>query len=754
MTSLFMRFFIGACLCFFLPIDLFAHGPGRSVRLETGYCGIHPDSLERTLSLTAEQKKTELPFCLRLINLEAFPLAVRLRVLPGTTLADGMDVCSLIPDGEEKYYQGVFKKEDQTCKELSLVLEAGATQNISGQWSYHPPNPDPSGEGRMVRCLFVDGLPLDINGDLHQSGVHIKGQRKLHMTRIVGNLTHITDATPPKTDAEICNPVPPLLSRLEAEQKQKSLQNSSMMPPMVPTTIAKKEMTHPGLPMPWLWCAGVGLALVALWGSVRPLPQKTESMTIPMTRLPILGGLTRLFMKTPWPFIVLKIIAVLLFIEVIWTGWAGTQQAGQNLATVLVWNYWWPLVIISVLLVGTGWCAICPWDTLATALVWTRLFRSPKGFIGLTWKVPGWLRNIYPALFLLLGLTWIELGGEATRYPWLTASMALILLGLAILSLLVFERKAFCRYFCPVGRTLGAYARLSPVAIRPLEQHRCDACTRLACFHGTPQASSCPTHLTIGRFSQNTYCISCGHCIFSCPEKNVTWHLRSMGEEAAMVSRPAWDGAWFMLVLLGLTLFHGFSMTANWEIFLTSIALTIGERGSLGISFALGMGILILMPIGLYGLTVHVMRKNWNPGGGYRTRFATLAFATLPLAFVYHLSHNLAHIFRESTDLWPLLWNPLGHQMAGMNHMAMMMNHMTMMNHMQSLSIASMGMYTVQTVLVVLGGYLSMRIVRFRVGMGLAQEQKGWQIWPMTLFGLSISSVSLWLLSQEMVMRF
>jgi diacylglycerol kinase family enzyme len=40
--------------------------------------------------------------------------------------------------------------------------------------------------------------------------------------------------------------------------------------------------------------------------------------------------------------------------------------------------------------------------------------------------------------------------------------------------------------------------------------------------------------------------------------------------------------------------------------------------------------------------------------------FTGLVFVTLPLAFSYHIAHNLNHLVREGTGLQALLLNPLG----------------------------------------------------------------------------------------------
>ncbi len=56
---------------------------------------------------------------------------------------------------------------------------------------------------------------------------------------------------------------------------------------------------------------------------------------------------------------------VVAFLLIIYAGLYRTPVAERNLATVLTWNIWWAGLVISVFFLGSSWCAVCPWDTLA-----------------------------------------------------------------------------------------------------------------------------------------------------------------------------------------------------------------------------------------------------------------------------------------------------------------------------------------------------------------------------------------------------
>ncbi|MCK5148135.1 4Fe-4S binding protein [bacterium] len=37
-----------------------------------------------------------------------------------------------------------------------------------------------------------------------------------------------------------------------------------------------------------------------------------------------------------------------------------------NIANMVVWSYWWPLIIILSVVIGRVWCIICPMELLTS----------------------------------------------------------------------------------------------------------------------------------------------------------------------------------------------------------------------------------------------------------------------------------------------------------------------------------------------------------------------------------------------------
>ncbi|VAW99644.1 Nitrogen assimilation regulatory protein [hydrothermal vent metagenome] len=510
-------------------------------------------------------------------------------------------------------------------------------------------------------------------------------------------------------------------------------------------------MVHPGLPLGWVVSVLFLMLFMIFWMS-RKVPRNISDATISLNSIPLFGGIsvgriTLSFITRPQLITSLRIISSLIFLLVIASGLFGTAIAERNLATMLTWTLWWSGVVISILFVGSAWCAICPWDAIATWLVRQRLWRRARENSSLNLKVPKYLQNIWPAIILFVVLTWLELGVGITTNPYATALLALFIVVLATVSLAVYERKAFCRYFCPVGRTIGAYAGIAPIALRPINKSICHSCKTRECFHGSENIEPCPTYLLMGSIKQNTYCTSCGACTQSCPKQNINWQLRPLGYEATYVARPHWDESWFILGLLSLTLFHGFTMLPFWQDWMQKLAYLIGDSGQLLISFSIGMFLAMLVPIILYSLSISLLSKI-SENTEWRRLFSAMAFSILPLAFSFHLAHNLSHLVRESKGFWSVLMNPFGTNTLPLSAQEIHLRHS---NAILPNDLVS----AMQALLILLGFWIALKILRYRVSQITSDilNYSRWVPLPMILFISSISLLSLWLLMQPMVMR-
>ncbi len=512
-------------------------------------------------------------------------------------------------------------------------------------------------------------------------------------------------------------------------------------------------MTHPGLPQSWGIFVLLLMLIASLWLLLSPIAKSKTISTFNITNLPFIGWFFKKLAHSIGLLLILKILMVGFFLTVIIAGLFGTPIPERNFATLLTWNIWWAGLIFSIFFLGSAWCAVCPWDALATWLVRRRLWKRAIPNNSLNLRIPRYLNNVWAALFMFIGLTWLELGLGITNNPYATALVALLMVVLATLSLAIFKRKAFCQHICPVGRTIGFYSQLSAVELRPIQAKTCQDCESLDCYHGNNAIEPCPTSLVMGKLKQNSYCTSCGNCVQSCPHNNIAWRLRPPSIEATQGARPRWDEAWFMLGLLALTGFHGLTMMSFWEDWMRHLASIIGDSGQLIWSFSLGLTAILLLMALFYTLTIKAITYLTKTPLDFKRSFSNFAFVALPLAFTYHMAHNLNHLIRESDGVWAVVLNPLGTNTLPLSMAEKHQRHMDMWMSQETL-------FTLQALLMVIGFIIAIQIIRHRA-KALCYEQQsnnqhsflGLRLLPLLSFIIVITGFHLWMLMQPMVMR-
>jgi polyferredoxin len=174
------------------------------------------------------------------------------------------------------------------------------------------------------------------------------------------------------------------------------------------------------------------------------------------------------------------------------------------------------------------------------------------------------LRNILlqNASFLLLALSSVLL-----TTPTITAIAAAMLFAAIGLSM-IFERRAFCRYLCPVGGFIGLYSQTAPIELRIKDKQVCVACEGKPCYNGSaavltatagsPNSAAgygCPWDVFPGGLTKNTYCGLCMECIRTCPHDNIAVNARPFGADLSKPTRRM-DETFKSFIMLGSAMIY------------------------------------------------------------------------------------------------------------------------------------------------------------------------------------------------------
>lgn len=437
-----------------------------------------------------------------------------------------------------------------------------------------------------------------------------------------------------------------------------------LMPPIGETTtvegaleVKPRMALIPGLPS-WPLYGASGLILVisfivfSYWGIRRR--EGFPAFSYDLLKLPKLGNILRWRPLRP----LLSSFTVFLFLLIIYAGFAGDQGSASNIAPLLTWTYWWILLVFLILFLGKAWCFICPWDALSS---WVE--RVTSRFIPALRRKRPWprfLRNIYLAAFLFLLLTWLELGYGVTTRPWLTAVLGLIILALALVPTLIYERRSFCRYGCLVGRVSGLYALFAPVELRAKDKEICrNHCQSHDCFQGNERGKPCPTFQFLGTMGDNTYCTLCTECLRTCPKNNVAINVRPFARDLLNIQRPRFDEAALAVIMLTMTSFHGLTMIPQWFDMTDTIQINLGI--SYTWAFTLGMaGSLAALASFFFGFVFLSKFFSRDRMAKLKTLLLNYSYSLLPIALFYHFAHNTMHFFREGQRIVPMVSDPFG----------------------------------------------------------------------------------------------
>ncbi len=225
------------------------------------------------------------------------------------------------------------------------------------------------------------------------------------------------------------------------------------------------------------------------------------------------------FFETIWFPISFRIIALFAFIGLVIIGFASptndpffvSQLAKTNLTTSFVWRLWWPLIVLSAIFFGRVWCMICPVEMITSffAKIGLKKNRPP-------WVLSGWVITFFYMIVLVAGITIIKIDLN----PKYTSLYLLFIMGVAIITGLIFEKNTFCRYVCPVGYMLGIFSKLSFWGWRVKDQSVCAACKDKSCIKSkyTYQLNykSCGVDLVPADIKDNSHCLLCGGCLKTC----------------------------------------------------------------------------------------------------------------------------------------------------------------------------------------------------------------------------------------------
>ena len=342
-----------------------------------------------------------------------------------------------------------------------------------------------------------------------------------------------------------------------------------------------------------------------------------------------LPGIGRLLLWRGFPLL-LQVPAAILFAALIVAGLAVSPSLGGGLASSFAWSVWWPALALLTLSGGRIWCLACPPAALGD---WT------QRLVGLHRCLPRALQNAWLQIGIFLAITWAFTYWDIATSAKATALFLLGFTVTAVACAIVFERRTFCRYVCPISGMLGLFGMLSPWRLRAGSQNAKAGSQELR--PSAVRAEPCPLLEHPYRMDRNVnchYCLACARWPRGPGFRlDLTWPGTSLLH--SQVRRA--DEAAMIVALYGVALFQTLVMFGFADGWLRSLP-------QYTVAF---LAASVLFPGGAYAVISRLSsgaQSSDGRGGRWAPWWvADFAYALVPLAWAMFLAHNLDHFVQQ-----------------------------------------------------------------------------------------------------------
>ena len=358
--------------------------------------------------------------------------------------------------------------------------------------------------------------------------------------------------------------------------------------------------------------------------------------TVDLTKVKVIGPLlTRGIKSRKFQFSVIVPNQIVFWLVVI-LGFVGISTPELNFGTAITWYIWFALMFTMTLAVGRGWCMVCPFGGFGEWIQRKTFFKRTQKALGLGWRMPEKFAKyglVISAIVFLI-MTWAEefFNIAGPGFPYETSFMVLGIVGAATLVFLLFERRTFCRYFCPLSSLIGTAGSNGVIAgFRTRDRQKCIDCKTKDCMRGGEKGFGCPWYTYPGTADTNAYCGLCSECYKACPYDNVgVYAQKPLNSVVKPRKRP--ELAWVVGILFGLVIFQQWNALGSYtavDDWLNRVMHWPGYPNP--VDYILTIGAVALIFAGVAWLISRVLAHKTEIARGFSSWFAPFMYGLIPL---------------------------------------------------------------------------------------------------------------------------
>lgn len=335
---------------------------------------------------------------------------------------------------------------------------------------------------------------------------------------------------------------------------------------------------------------------------------------------PLFPGLPRAIVGA---FFIL-VLAILFF---------GPVTGEKNIGLTLSWVVGWPLLIFAFFFFARTWCSVC--GLSVPGWLAQKVIKPERPTPQIIRQYSGWIMT-----FLCIILFWIETAWNAYGSPRLTAWIILTITMSSLLFSILYKRRVWCRYICPLGAINALFSMPSILELRANRQSCMNRCIDQLCYNGDELAAGCPMFRHPFLVDNNRDCILCGQCIKNCKLNSIHLNLRLAPQELWNLQSPRLEDS--VLVVSLAAIFYPFALNqkyagfaAGWTDILHGVGMPYNEVMASSIFF------FACIAIYLSGYAVMSKIMSQLTGSSWKTTASILGYSMIPMVLGAFMTAHL-----------------------------------------------------------------------------------------------------------------
>ncbi len=351
----------------------------------------------------------------------------------------------------------------------------------------------------------------------------------------------------------------------------------------------------------------------------------------------------------------------IIFLMAAISGFFGPNDASVSLATVLTWIVWWALLLVMIAGISRLWCVICPFGAMGEWTSRFNLWGTGNKRFSLNFSWPRKLKNLWLVNAFFIFFLWMDNVFGFGNSPVLTGYFIVVLVVLDVGIGLVFEKRSFCRYMCPINGFIGLQGLFAGFEMRSKSSKVCRQCRGKWCLNGREAEGGgygCPMFLYPGGNDTNKYCILCTECLKSCPNNTMRLGFRPPLKDLWVNKKFSFDESFNVIALLGVSSIAPVLLirfTPRLIEFLSEdigMVLKASDIISKTILYLSGL-VLALILIAILSVFINRIASSEEGSKGWKHYANVYAAALIPLPLMKLIADISDHIIRNgSSVIW------------------------------------------------------------------------------------------------------